>query len=104
MNKWVRAASVEEVPEDGMGYGVQIEGLDIALFQWDQIFYALENFCPHLGFPLTEGMVQNGEVICGWHGWHVRLSNGSCRRESATAKTYGCEVRGRHLFVEIPGS
>ena len=48
---------------DGTGHGVRIEGLDIALFHWDQAFYALENLCPHLGFPLTEGMVQDGTVI-----------------------------------------
>ena len=104
MNKWVRVASLYEVPEDGIGHAVQIDGLDIALFRWDQSFYALENFCPHLGFPLTEGVVQNGEVICGWHGWHVRLTDGGCRKERAGAKTYPCEVRGEDLYVEIPSS
>ena len=102
MNKWVRVASLDEVPEDGIGHAVLIDGLDIALFRWDQSFYALENFCPHLGFPLTEGVVQNGEVICGWHGWHVRLADGACRKERAGAKMYPCEVRNEDLYVEIP--
>ncbi len=104
MNKWVRVASLDEVPEDGIGHAVLIDGLDIALFRWDQSFYALENFCPHLGFPLTEGVVQNGEIICGWHGWHVRLADGGCRKERAGAKTYPCEVRNEDLYVEIPVS
>ena len=100
--KWVRAGSVDEVPEDGMGHEIRIEGLDVALFQWDGTFYAMENFCPHLGFPLTEGVVQDGAVICGGHGWRVRLSDGGCRSERDAARTYACDVRGNDLYVEVP--
>ncbi len=102
--KWMKAASVEEIPEDGAGHEVKIDGLDIALFQWDQTFYALENFCPHLGFPLTEGAVEDGAVICGWHGWHIRLSDGGCRKERENARTYPVEVRGEAVYVQIPSS
>ena len=100
--KWVRAAAVAEVPEDGLARGVKLEGLEIALFNWDESFYALENHCPHLGFPLTEGVVQDGVVICGWHGWRVQLEDGGCPGKTLTARTYPCEVRGAELYVEVP--
>ena len=100
--KWIRVGSVEEVPEDGMGHGVKIDGLDIALFQWDQTFYAVENLCPHLGFPLTEGIAQDGVIICGWHGWRIRLEDGSCQGKTLTAPTFPCEVRGEDLYMQIP--
>ena len=102
--KWVQASSIDSVPEDGVGHPVRIEGLDIALFSQDQTFYALENFCPHLGFPLTEGIVKEGMVICGWHGWRVRLADGTCRGKTAVAKTYLCEVRGKDIYVQIPAA
>ena len=100
--KWVRAATINDVPEDGIARGVKLEGLEIALFNWDQTFYALENHCPHLGFPLTEGIVQEGAVICGWHGWRVRLEDGGCPGKTLTARTYPCEIRGEDLYVEVP--
>ncbi len=100
-NEWVSVASVDEVPEDRMGHNVKIEGLDIALFQWDQTFYALENLCPHLGFPLTEGIVQEGVVICGWHGWRIRLEDGGCWGKTLSAPTYPCQVRGTNLYIQI---
>ncbi len=100
--KWVRARSVEDVPEDGMGHRFKIEGLDIALFQWDQTFYAVENLCPHLGFPLTEGVAQDGVIICGWHGWRIRLEDGGCQGTSLSAPTFPCEVRGGDLYLRIP--
>ncbi len=100
--RWVRAAAVEEIPDDGMVLGAKVEGLEIALFNWNRTFYALENHCPHMGFPLTEGILQDGIVICGWHGWRVRLEDGGCPGKTLTARTYPCEVRGDDLFVEVP--
>jgi len=99
--KWVRASAVADVPEDGTGRAFDIDGLDIVVFNWDQGFFALENFCPHLGFPLTEGIVQDGTVICGWHGWRVRLEDGSCRGKTSSARTFPCEVRGDSIWVEV---
>ena len=100
--RWVRAVPISDVPEDGSGLGVRIDGLDIAIFRWDESYHALENLCPHLGFPLTEGTVRDGAVICGWHGWRVRLADGGCHGKSSAARTFGCEVRGDDVYLEIP--
>jgi NAD(P)H-dependent nitrite reductase small subunit len=100
-DKWVRVASVAELPSEGIGHAVKAEGLDIALFRWNERVYAIEDLCPHLGFPLSEGIMQTGEVICSWHGWHVRLEDGSCRRERERAKVWECEVREGDVFVRI---
>jgi NAD(P)H-dependent nitrite reductase small subunit len=101
VDKWVRVASVAELPSEGIGHAVKAEGLDIALFRWNEHVYAIEDLCPHLGFPLSEGIMQTGEVICSWHGWHVRLEDGSCRRERERAKVWECEVREGEVFVRI---
>lgn len=100
-DKWVRAASLGELPTEGLGLAVTAKGLDIALFRWNDNVYAIENLCPHLGFPLSEGVMQFGEVICSWHGWHVRLEDGTCRRERERAKVYACEVRDGEVWVKI---
>jgi NAD(P)H-dependent nitrite reductase small subunit len=100
-DKWMRVAAVSELPTEGLGRAVKIDGLDIALFQWNDKIYAIENLCPHLGFPLSEGMMQAGEVICSWHGWHVRLEDGTCRRERERAKIWECEVRDGDVFVRL---
>lgn len=101
-NQWIRVAHTDEVPEDGTGRPFKVGGFDIGLFQWDQTFYAIENLCPHLGFPLTEGTVQDGAVICGWHGWRIRLEDGRCAGKTLSAPTFPCEVRGVDLYVEVP--
>jgi nitrite reductase/ring-hydroxylating ferredoxin subunit len=100
-DKWVRVASLTELPTEGIGHAIKVDGLDIALFRWNDRVYAIEDICPHLGFPLSEGVMQMGEVICSWHGWHVNLEDGSCRRERERAKVWECEVREGEVFVRI---
>ena len=98
---WVRVAGISEIPTEGLGYAVKAEGLGIAIFRYDDKLYAIEDLCPHLGFPLSEGMMQSGQVICGWHGWHVRLEDGACGRERACTKVFPCEVRDGDVYVKI---
>ena len=77
MAEWIRVAAVAELQTEGLGQAVKAAGMQIALFRWEDRVYAIEDLCPHLGFPLSEGIVQSGEVICSWHGWHVRLEDGA---------------------------
>lgn len=98
---WIKVANLDDLPSEGLGHAVKASGLDLALFRWDDTVYAIEDLCPHLGFPLSEGVMQSGEVICGWHGWHVRLQDGSCHRERERAKVYPCEVRGQEIYVRL---
>jgi nitrite reductase/ring-hydroxylating ferredoxin subunit len=33
--------------------------------------FALDNRCPHMGFPLDHGSVEDGTLTCHWH--HARF-------------------------------
>src|SRR6266404_1315236 len=39
-------------------------------------FYALDNRCPHLGFPLHRGSVEDGILTCHWHHARFDLASG----------------------------
>jgi nitrite reductase/ring-hydroxylating ferredoxin subunit len=101
MDTWIRVANAGELMPEGLGAGVKADGIRIALFQWEGRIYAVEDLCPHLGFPLSEGLVQEGEIICGWHGWRVCLDDGSCRREKQRAKVFPAELRGDEVWVQM---
>src|SRR5262245_48713708 len=101
MGSWIQVARVSDLMPEGLGTAVKADGIGIAICQYEGRIYAVEDLCPHMGFPLSEGMVQDGEVICGWHGWHICLEDGSCRREKPRAKVFPCEVRGEEVWVEV---
>jgi len=53
---------------------------------------ALDNRCPHMGFPLHRGSIEDGILTCHWH--HARFDLRSGGRGMATLAVYTVRVRG----------
>jgi len=70
-----RVAQLSEIP-DGGGLCVKIGDLAIGVFNDAGTLYALENACPHSGYPLSEGGIRSGIVVCPLHGWDFDARTG----------------------------
>lgn len=70
-----RVARLADVPE-GRGLCVRLRGIDVGLFRVDGEIHAMENRCPHAGFPLSEGRLRGAVVICSEHGWDFDVRTG----------------------------
>ena len=68
-------AKVDELAEGG-GKSVRVGGDRIALFLVAGEIRAYQDFCPHAGAPLSEGLIKGGVVRCLWHGWEFDLKTG----------------------------
>jgi len=77
------------------------DGDELAVYNVDGEFYATENFCPHKGAPLSEGVLCGHVVECGWHGWQFDVRNGECLTVRETIKTYEIKVEDGVLKVEV---
>ena len=44
-----------------------------------ETFGPYSSVCPHMGGPLEQGRIQNGEVTCPWHRYRFDLSTGEGR-------------------------
>jgi nitrite reductase/ring-hydroxylating ferredoxin subunit len=51
-------------------------GHGIAVFAHEGRFYAIDNRCPHMGFPLSRGTVHDGLLTCHWHHARFDLEGG----------------------------
>lgn len=74
----IKIADMSQVPCGGKTI---VEGPNkekIALFNINGTIHALENSCPHMGGPLGEGDIDEGTVICPWHGWQFDIASGCC--------------------------
>jgi nitrite reductase (NADH) small subunit len=76
-------------------------GDELAVYNVNGEFYATENFCPHKGAPLTEGMLCGHIVECGWHGWQFDVRSGECLTVRERIKTYGVKIEEGVVKVEI---
>lgn len=42
---------------------------------------AMDNICPHWGGPLGKGRIENGKLVCPWHGWSFDPKTGLAPRK-----------------------
>ena len=64
--------------EEGEGKPFHIDGTHLAVFREEGKFHAVDNRCPHMGYPMSEGSVRDGVLICHWHHWEFDLKTGGC--------------------------
>jgi nitrite reductase (NADH) small subunit/3-phenylpropionate/trans-cinnamate dioxygenase ferredoxin subunit len=61
----------------GEARAIEVGNKLIAVFCVDGSYFALDDVCPHMGAPLSDGFVENGIVTCPWHAWRFRLADGA---------------------------
>ncbi|MBI1893684.1 MAG: Rieske (2Fe-2S) protein, partial [Candidatus Rokubacteria bacterium] len=89
--------------EPGTGKLIQVNGLEIAVFNVGGQFYASGAVCPHEGGPLEDGTLDGEVVICPWHGFDFDLKTGECLVDSdLRVPTYPVKVEGDTILVETP--
>jgi nitrite reductase (NADH) small subunit len=49
---------------------------ELALFNVEGSFHAIQAKCLHLGGPLGEGSLEGSVVSCPWHGWQYDVRTG----------------------------
>ncbi len=78
----------------GRGATIQLkDGSELALFNVNGNFYAIENFCPHRGYPLADSRIYGEMVECDVHGWKFDLKTGGCFTESdCSLETYQVKI------------
>jgi nitrite reductase/ring-hydroxylating ferredoxin subunit len=65
-------------------------------------FHALDNRCPHMGFPLEQGDVHDGLIDCHWHHARFDLETGGTFDQFADdVRCFPVEVRNGEVWVDL---
>jgi len=75
MSKWIHAAKTGDL-KPGEAKIIAAGDREIALFNVNGQFHAIDNLCPHRGGPLGDGVLEGNVVICPWHGWRFDVTSG----------------------------
>lgn len=102
MGNLVEVAKVDDL-EPGRGMLVEVEGKEIALFNCDGNYYAIENECTHVGGPLCEGALEGETVTCPWHEakFNVRTGEAFGPPAKGPVKSYKVHVEGSRIKIEV---
>ncbi len=98
-NGMVPVASLDEVRRRGVVV-TQAGDRPVAVFADGAQIHAVDNRCPHMGFPLDRGSVKDGILTCHWHEARFELASG-CTFDlwADDAISYPTEVRGGKVWV-----
>ena len=96
----VRVAALNDLRESGRMV-VSPSNRAIALFYHEGEVYAVDNRCPHMGFPLSKGTVEDGLLTCHWHHARFELSEGDTLDIFADdVQTFPVDVREGNVYVD----
>ena len=96
---YVRAASLSDVKQAGLK-AVTVQDRVVLLVHHEDELFAVDNRCPHMGFPLERGSVKRGLLTCHWHHARFELcSGGTFDLWADDVRTYPFEIRGDEIWV-----
>lgn len=100
LNTWYVACTPDEVQAKPIAR--KICNISLVFFRnRNNEVKAVEDFCPHRGAPLSLGFVEEGQLVCGYHGLRMgdkgkvtsmpnqRVENFPCVKAYATVERYG---------------
>ena len=97
---YVRAGTLEELKAKGR---LVVHGRHrpvLVVYEAGRVF-ALDNRCPHMGFPLDRGSVEDGILTCHWHHARFDLASGCAFDPWADdVPTCPVELRDGDVWVE----
>jgi nitrite reductase/ring-hydroxylating ferredoxin subunit len=96
-----RAASLDELRAAGR-LVTHVDGHTICLLAEGNSVYAVDNRCPHMGFPLHRGTVSDGILTCHWH--HARFdlcTGGTFDQWADELRRFPVEVDGDDVYVDL---
>ncbi len=101
-NQTITVGRAEDLPS-GRGATVKLtDNTELALYNIDGNFYAIENFCPHRGAPLSDGDLCDHTVQCSWHGWEFDVRTGECLTEpNAKVESYVVSIENVTIKITI---
>ena len=99
-SSFVRVADADELRDEKRTVA-RADGRAIALFHHEGEFRAVDNRCPHMGFPLADGTVDDGILTCHWHHARFELSCGDTFDPWADdVQSFPVEVRDGEVYVD----
>jgi 3-phenylpropionate/trans-cinnamate dioxygenase ferredoxin subunit len=102
MAKFVKVAKTGDIAP-GQAKMVEVDGKNMALFNLEGNFYAIDDTCTHVGGPLSEGEIEGEQVTCPWHGSIFNIKTGEVLSPPARTgvASYNVRVEGSDIEIEV---
>ena len=82
--------------------GRLLDGHRLCIGRSEAGLFVIEDTCPHAGGSLSEGMIDDDEVVCPLHAWGFDVRSGACAEvEGLVARVYETREQDGTLQVRL---
>jgi nitrite reductase/ring-hydroxylating ferredoxin subunit len=98
----VKIAVTSDLPSSGKVKEFMASGRMLCVANVNGEIHAMDNICLHWGGPLGQGVIEEGKVVCPWHGWRFDPKTGEGPpRANGRLAVYKVKIEGEDVFVEM---
>ncbi len=98
LGNWVDAFSATELVD----VRVFVQGQRrIAVFRVGDEVLAIDDRCPHEGYPLSKGFVNGCVLTCRWHSFRFDLRSGKCLVGDEPVRSYPVRMMGTMIQLDL---
>jgi len=100
---WHKAAKVADLEERGV-VGVEVNGVEVAVYKLEDGYYATSNICTHQRAFMSDGYIEDGCIECPLHQAFFDIRTGVPKDGPAKTPlaTYPAKLEGDVIFVDLP--
>ena len=97
-----KITSKSDLPAEGEAGEFTVGEKTVCIANVQGEYSAMDNVCLHRGGPLGQGMVEDGKIVCPWHGWQYDPKSGEVTHNpSAKVAVYPLRIEGEDVLVEL---
>ena len=99
---WQYICQLDDIPRQGARRVARPRGLEVALFRTAaDAVYALLDYSPYKGGPLSQGMVFGDNVACPLHNWTIGLADGQALApDEGSTPVFRVQVQGGAVYLD----
>ena len=99
---WQYICQLDDIPRQGARRVARPRGLEVALFRTAaDAVYALLDYSPYKGGPLSQGMVFGDKVACPLHNWTIGLADGQALApDEGSTPVFRVQVQGGAVYLD----
>ena len=100
MPQWFEAGRVGDLANHEWTV-LAVNGTDVAIFNLDGEYFAIEDVCSHYGSPLSTGWLEGDHIVCPRHLAEFCVRTGEVRNAPAHEPVHSFPVRVRCGIIEV---
>lgn len=100
MSDWIEVCSEKALPP-GEHLVVDLDGIEVAVFNLDGNYYAIEDRCTHDGAEIASGALEGDAIVCPRHGARFCLKTGKALTPPAYEDLHVFPVRVENGLIQI---